>query len=40
MSQPKPKLPSIATYADHEVITPTNTLRAAVSTVTGRRPGG
>src|SRR6266702_4573755 len=38
MSQAKPGKPSIATYADHEVITPPNRLRGAVSTVRTRNP--
>jgi chemotaxis protein histidine kinase CheA len=38
MSQAKPGKPSIATYADHEVITPPNRLRGAVSTVKTRTP--
>jgi HPt (histidine-containing phosphotransfer) domain-containing protein len=36
MRQAKPAKPSIATYADHEVITPPNRLRGAVSTVRTR----
>jgi HPt (histidine-containing phosphotransfer) domain-containing protein len=38
MRQAKPAKPSIATYADHEVITPPNRLRGAVSTVRTRNP--
>jgi HPt (histidine-containing phosphotransfer) domain-containing protein len=38
MRQAKPAKPSIATYADHEVITPPNPLRGAVSTVRTRNP--
>ena len=38
MRQAKPAKPSIATYADHEVITPPNRLRGAVSTVRARNP--
>jgi HPt (histidine-containing phosphotransfer) domain-containing protein len=38
MRQAKPAKPSIATYADHEVITPPNQLRGAVSTVRTRNP--
>ena len=38
MSQTKPEKPSIATYADHEVITPPNRLRSAVSAVKSRTP--
>jgi HPt (histidine-containing phosphotransfer) domain-containing protein len=38
MRQAKPAKPSIATYADHEVITPSNQLRGAVSTVRTRNP--
>jgi hypothetical protein len=34
MSRPKSGAPSVATFADHEVITPPNRLRGAVSTVT------
>ena len=33
MSQAKPPKPSVTTYADHEVITPPNSLRAKVSRV-------
>jgi chemotaxis protein histidine kinase CheA len=36
MSKAKPGKPSVATYADHEVITPPNRLRSAVSTVSAR----
>src|ERR1700731_366380 len=38
MSKAKPGKPSIATYADHEVITPPNRLRGAVSTVRALNP--
>lgn len=38
MAQAKPAKPSIATYADHEVITPPNQLRGAVSSVRTRNP--
>jgi chemotaxis protein histidine kinase CheA len=38
MSQAKPGKPSVATFADHEVITPPNRLRGAVSTVKTRNP--
>lgn len=38
MPQAKPAKPSIATYADHEVITPPNRLRGAVSTMRTRNP--
>ena len=36
MSQTKTEKPSIATYADHEVITPPNKLRKAISTVSAK----
>jgi flagellar biosynthesis/type III secretory pathway protein FliH len=36
MSQAKTEKPSVATYADHEVITPPNKLRKAVSMVSGQ----
>src|SRR5262249_48754984 len=39
MSQAKPPKPSVTTYADHEVITPPNPLRATVSRVTNGKPG-
>jgi HPt (histidine-containing phosphotransfer) domain-containing protein len=35
----KPAKPSVATYADHEVITPPNRLRSALSTMRVRSPG-
>jgi chemotaxis protein histidine kinase CheA len=38
MSPPKLGTPSIATFADHEVITPPNRLRGALSTVKTRNP--
>jgi chemotaxis protein histidine kinase CheA len=38
MPQAKPERPSIATYADHEVITPPNRLRGALSTVRVANP--
>jgi hypothetical protein len=38
MSKAKPEKPSIATYADHEIITPPNRLRGAVSTVRTANP--
>lgn len=38
MPQGKAEKPSVATYADHEVITPPNGLRMAVSMVTTRDP--
>jgi HPt (histidine-containing phosphotransfer) domain-containing protein len=38
MSKGKAEKPSVATYADHEVITPANHLRMAVSTVATRDP--
>jgi chemotaxis protein histidine kinase CheA len=38
MSQAKSQQPSVATYADHELITPANKLRGAVSTVSVVNP--
>ena len=39
MSQTKPEKPSVATYADHEVITPPNRLRGAIKTVRASAAG-
>jgi hypothetical protein len=36
MSQAKTQKPTVATYADHEVITPPNRLRKALTTVSGK----
>jgi chemotaxis protein histidine kinase CheA len=38
MSQPKNEKASVATYADHEIITPPNKLRRVVSTVSSYDP--
>jgi chemotaxis protein histidine kinase CheA len=38
MSKVKPQKPSIATYADHEIITPPNLLRGTVSRVKDAKP--
>jgi chemotaxis protein histidine kinase CheA len=38
MPQAKPPKPSVTTYADHEVITPPNPLRASVSRVNDAKP--
>ena len=40
MSQAKLPKPSVTTYADHEVITPPNPLRASVSRVNDAKAGG